>query len=298
MGAFRAQLFYQFIAESLIIVAIAFFIGIVFAEFFLPVFKNLYDVDLEFYSLISPDAIIAFLVIILLVSFLSAVYPAFLLSRYIPIKVLKGNFKTGSSGIWLRKSLIVFQFVISVVLIICTFIIRDQLNYINNKKLGFNKSQYSVLPVDETMAEKVSVLKNEFLKNSNIAGVTFATRTPVFINSTNHIFYDNKKIIVNQLGIDQDFLKTLGVELAAGNNFTPADTAIHSSLNPNAGLPILLNETALKQLNLTPDEAVGKTVLFREKECLVKGVIKDFHFNSMRGRYNLARAFLMDILVK
>ncbi|MEJ2613380.1 MAG: hypothetical protein P8Z35_00325, partial [Ignavibacteriaceae bacterium] len=249
-------------------------------------------------ALLSSNAIGAVLFIILLIGLLGASYPAFLLSKYKPIKVLKGNFKTGSSGVWIRKSLIVFQFVISVVLIICTLIIKDQLNYINNKKLGFDKNHIVVFTVDETMAGKVGVLKNEFLKSSNITGVTFATRTPVFINSTNNIVYDNRKIMVNQLGVDQDFLKTLGVKLIAGNNFTPADTAASSKDNSNEGLPILVNEAALGQLNLTAEKAVGTTVFYKGQKCLIKGVIKDFHFSSMRSSINPLVLFINGYLNK
>ncbi len=302
IGAVRGQLFYQFIAESFIIVSIAFLISIVFAEFILAVFKNVYGVNIELSALLSYNAIGAVLFIILVIGLLGASYPAFLLSRYKPIKVLKGNFKTGSSGIWIRKSLIIFQFVISVVLIICTLIIKAQLGYINNKKLGFDQNKIIVSSVDETMAGKANVLKNELLKNSNITGVTFTTRTPVFINSTSDIVYDDKKIMVNQLGVDLDFLKTLSVQLAAGSNFTPADTAAFSKGNSNEGLPILINETALKQLNLTPKDAVGKTVLYKRKRCLIKGVVKDFHFSSMRASINplvlFLNAYLNKIMVK
>ncbi len=298
IGAVRGQLIYQFITESFIIVTIAFFIGIVFAEFILPVFKNIYEVNLELSALLSPDAIGTVLFIILLIGLLGAGYPAFLLSKYKPVKVLKGNFKTGSSGIWIRKSLIIFQFAISVVLIICTLIIKDQLDYINNKKLGFDKNHIVVFPVDETMAGKAGVLKNEFLKNSGIKGVTFATRTPVFINSTNDIVYNNRKIMVNQLGVDLDFLSTLGVHLYEGNNFTPADTAVYSKSNSNQGLPILVNETALKQLNIKPENAVGTAVSFRGQKCFVKGVIKDFHFTSMRAGINPLVLFLNGYLNK
>ena len=301
MGAFRNQLFYQFTIESFIIVLISFFIGLLFVEFSLPAVKSLYGINLSLSSLITFKAINVVGGIILFIGILGAGYPAFILSRFQPIKVLKGNFKTGSSGAWLRKSLIVLQFIISVGLIICTLIIRDQLNYINNKKLGFDKNHIAVLPVDGSMKGKISTLKNELLKNSNIKGVTFATRTPVFINSTNHIVYNNEKIIVNQLGVDQDFLKTLGIKLVAGNNFTQADTIIPNPDKSKAGLPIILNETAVRQLNLTPEKAIGQTVLYRGRN-IIKGVIKDFHYDSMHKRITplllFINGYLKEMMVK
>lgn len=285
IGAFRLQLFYQFTAESFFVAVASFFIGLMFVEFALPVFKNLYGTRLTLSSLISTEGAVVLVLLILLIGLLGAAYPAFILSRFQPVKVLKGSFRTGS-GVWLRKGLIVFQFIISAALIICTFIIKDQLDYIQNKKLGYDKNNIAVLPVDETIIDKTNVLKNEFLKNSNIIGTTLATRTPVFINSTNHIVYDNKKILVNQLGVDRDFLKTLEVKLIAGSNFTQADTINYMSRTSNINLPIIVNETLLRQLNLPPDKAIGMALIYGGRNCMIKGVIKDFHFASMHVRIN------------
>ncbi len=284
IGAFRLQLFYQFIAESFFVAAVSFFTALMLVEFVLPIFKDLYGTGLALSSLISTEGAAVIIMLILLIGLLGAAYPAFILSRFQPAKVLKGSFKTGQSGVWLRKSLIVFQFVISSALIISTLIIKDQLDYIHNKKLGYDKNNIAVLPVDETMLDKTGVLKDEFLKNSNIKGVTLATRTPIFINSTGNIVYNNKKILVNQLGVDKDFLKTLGVKLTAGSNFTGADTINFMSRTSNTGLPIIVNETLLRELNISPDKAIGMTVVYGGRNCRIKGVIKDFYFASMHVR--------------
>ncbi len=302
IGALRKQLFYQFIAESIVIVSIAFLAGLMLIEFALPLFKDFFGENLSLYSLVSPGTIAVLGVIVVSISLFGGSYPALVLSGYQPIKVLKGNFKTGHSGVSLRKGLIIFQFIVSVGLIICTLIIRQQMDYIHNKKLGFDKSNIAVLPVDETMADKIPVIKNEFLNNSNISGVTLATRTPVFINSTNHILYHNKKIIVNQIGVDKNFLRTLGVQLIAGNNFTSADTINYMTNTSNKTLSVIVNEAAVKKLNLQPDEAIGKTFVLGRENCMIKGVIKDFYFASMHVRINplvlFPDGYLKEMMVK
>ena len=287
IGASRRQLLSQFISESFSAVVIALFIGLVLVEFALPTFTDVYGVKLAFSSLLSALAVAVLVSLILLIGFLGAGYPAFLLSMFQPARVLKGDFRTGSSGVWLRKSLIVLQFIISVGLIICTLVIGAQLSYMQNKKLGYEKNNVVVLPVNETMRDKVGALKNEFLRNSSVEDVTFATRTPVFINSTNDIRYHNKKILVHQIGVDVDFLKTLGVHLVAGSNFTRADTVNYMSGGSTTDLPIIVNETAVRQLDLTPGEAIGRTVVYgvdAGSTCKIKGVVHDFYFATMHER--------------
>jgi putative ABC transport system permease protein len=287
IGASRRQLVSQFVSESFFLVAIAFFVGLMLVEYALPTFRDLYGVKLAFSSLLSTQAFAVLISLILLIGFLGAGYPAFLLSMFQPAKVLKGDFRTGSSGVWLRKSLIVLQFIISVGLIICTLVIGDQLHYVQDKKLGYEKNNIVVLPVNESMHDRVGAVKDEFLKNSHVQGVTFATRTPVFINSTNDLLYHNKKILVHQIGVDVDFLKTLEVQLIAGGNFTRADTLNYMSDGAKTDLPVIVNETAVQQLGLTPEEAIGKMLVYgidAGSRCRIKGVIKDFYFASMHVR--------------
>ena len=301
-GALKHQLFYQFIAESLIIVFVAFLVALMLTEFAFPMFKVLLGISPEFSSLLTPWSLTFFVLIILSVGLIGGSYPALVLSRFQPIKVLKGNFKTGHSGTSLRKGLIIFQFIISIGLVICTLVINKQLNYIQNKKLGFDKNNILVLPVDATMSNKVDAIKNQFLSNTNIKDVTFATRTPVFINSTNSLRFNNKRIMVNQIGIDNEFLKTLGIHIIAGNNFTLANIENEASKNSNEISPIIVNEAAVKQLNLTADNAVGKTVSFEGRKRVIKGVVKNFYFASMHVKINplvlFPNGYLKKMMVK
>ena len=302
VGAIRRQLAYQFMGESFIVVMLALVFGLMLAELFLPTFNSLSGKQLQFSASLLPGIAAVLVMIILAIGLLGGGYPALLLSRFQPIKVLKGNFKTSASGLGLRRTLIVAQFVISVGLIITTLIIHDQMEYILNRNLGFDKNHIAVLPVDETMMPKVGALKSEFLNNSNITGVTFATRTPVSIKSGGDVLYDNRKIMVNQLGIDPDFLKTLRVQLLAGSNFTPADTFSFRSAVPSTGVPIMVNQTALKKMNLSVDDAIGKMVVWNGRNCRIKGVVRDFYFSSMRELINplvlFPQGYLNEMMVR
>ncbi len=284
VGALRRQLAYQFIGESFITVLMSSSLGLALAEILLPLFDSLSGETLQF-SISQTGAMTAtFAVIILFVGLLGGGYPAVILSGFQPIKVLKGNFKTSAHGLALRKTLIVTQFAVSAALIVSTFIIHAQMGYVLKRNLGFNKNDVAVLPVDGTMAGKIGALKSELLRDSNIRGVTVASRTPVFINSTNQIAYHRKKIEANQIGVDPDFIETLGVQLIAGSNFTATDTANYMSDDSTIVPSIIVNETALSKLGLTPDNAVGKLVAYGigGRECMIRGVVKDFYFSSMR----------------
>jgi putative ABC transport system permease protein len=282
IGAYRRQLTYQFMGESFIVVLFALIFGLMLAELFLPTFNSISGKQLEFSYSQLTEVVATIAVIGLIASLLGGVYPSLVLSRFQPIKTLKGNFKTANSGLRIRKALIVVQFVISVGLVISALIIRGQMNYILNANLGFDKDHVAALPMDDSIVGKTDALKSEFLNDSHITGVTFATRTPVSVDSRGNVQYNNGKIIVGQLGIDQDFLKTLGVQLVSGSNFTSADTFSFLAAVPADGVPIMVNETAVSKLDLTPRDAIGKMIVWNGRNCRIKGVIKDFRFSSMR----------------
>ncbi len=288
IGAFRRQLAHQFMGESLVTVLISLAFGLATAELLLPEFNFLSGKTLQFSVTQLPALAGVSGALVLFLGLLGGGYPALVLSRLQPAKVLKGRFTTGGPGLALRKVLIVSQFVISAALIIFTLIIHSQMSYILGRNLGFNKNDVAVLPVNSDMSGKVGTLKNELMSDPDIRSVTVASRTPVFINSANQMTYHGRKIMTNQIGIDPDFLKTLDVQLLAGSNISSEDTAAYMSDDPGTVMNIILNETAVKKLGMNPADAVGKMVDFgiAGRKCRIIGVVRDFYFSSMRELIN------------
>ncbi len=302
IGAFRKQLFGQFMGESIITVAIALFISLLMVKLLLPTFNLLSAKQLTFSSIFQPSAMWVLVAILLTIGLAGGSYPALILSAFNPLKVLKGNFKASSSGVWLRKSLIVIQFIISVSLIVCTIIIQSQLSFIQNKKLGYNKEHVVVLPSDKFVREKISTLKSEFRTNPNVLNISTCNQTPAFIPGQYSLMQDDKHMIVTAVRTDKDFIKTLELKLLSGSDFTDAEQLLADSIVKDMPRPIIINESAAKLLGWTAQQAVGKAIKFQGKNSVIKGVVNDFHFSSMHDAIGPFIIFLSgytsNILVK
>lgn len=291
-GALKAQVFGQFIGESVILSVIALLLSLGFTYLLLPVFSKLAERTLSTSSLFSPFTLLFSLAIILCISLLAGSYPAFILSRYQPVKVLKGAFKNTSSGLWLRKSLIVFQFVISAFLIVSVFIITKQLRFIQSTKLGFDKDHVLVLPNDDKVYAKLNTIKAEFKRDPDIISIASTVNDPTNIYGgyfiRNEVMGAEKGININATPVDEDFIKTAGLTIVAGSDFTAQDLkdATHSANDSNI-YHYILNETAAKQLGWTPQQAIGQKVYLGEsRPGLVKAVVQDFHSTSMHEPIN------------
>ncbi len=287
IGAGKGQLFWQFIGESTMLCLIAVVLSFIAAYLLLPFFNGLTAKELPARALFSYDIIIGALVLTFLVSLFAGSYPSILLSKIIPVKVLKGSFKNTGSGQWMRKSLIIFQFFISVLLIASTFIMQKQLSFIQNKNLGYNRDQVLVLPFDYKMHDKISVIKQEFKSNGNISGISVCARTPVNIesgyNMRSSIMPVNQQIAVTADPVDDEFIKTSGLQLIAGADLTEQD--LKDASPPKGVEPIyhfILNESAARELGWSPEQAIGKKMFMDEsRPGYVKGVVKDFNFESL-----------------
>jgi putative ABC transport system permease protein len=211
--------------------------------------------------------------------FIGGMYPALVLSGFNPIKTLKGNYKTGTSGVWLRKSLIVVQFVISVGLIVSTLIIHGQLTFIQNKKLGYNKDHIVMLPTDNFIRDKMHAMKSELLSNRNITSITTVNQSPVFIPGKYNMGLKGRNMIVTAVRTDKDFVKTMQLQLTNGTDFSLADQQLSDS--EEIQQPLIINEAAVKLLGWTSEQAIGQPISFQGRNCFIKGVVKDFHFSSM-----------------
>ncbi|HTJ13402.1 MAG TPA: ABC transporter permease [Dinghuibacter sp.] len=288
MGAGGRQLFWQFIGESLMMAGVSVFISLAVAELALPAFNQLTETELPPAAVFAPGVIGLLVASIVFIGLLAGIYPALVLSRFQPVKVLKGAFKNTDRGWWMRQSLIVFQFVISVFLIVSTVVVQKQLYYIQHRQLGYDREHVLVLPGDARMYDKLSLLKTEFGKTPGVSGLSATNNSPVNIlggyNMRTATMPEDQQIAVNANPIDEGYVRTTGLELVAGQDLTEQDvknTALPDSLRV---YQFLLNESAARELGWTPDKAVGQRMyLDATRPGFVKGVVRDFHFESLHN---------------
>lgn len=287
IGAEKMQLFWQFIGESALLCLVALVISFIAAALLLPAFNRLTEKDLPLAALFSLPVIAVAVGVALLVSLFAGCYPALILANFQPIRVLKGSFKNTGSGQWLRKSLIVFQFGISVLLIVTTFVIQRQLHYIQDKNLGYNREHVLILPMDEKMSANIGVIKQEFKADPNVVSISGCRSTPVSIgggyNMRSASMPENEQIAVTADPVDEDFVKTTGLQVVAGADLDQQDmAAVLNTDRQKNEFHFILNESAAKELGWTPRQAVGKKMfLDASRPGYVKAVVKDFNFESL-----------------
>lgn len=288
-GAVRRQIFWQFISESFLLSVFALLLSGLMVMLLLPVFNSLTDQDLRPSSLASPAVAVFSAVVVLSVSLLAGSYPALVLSRFQPVKVLKGAFKNSRSGLLLRRSLIVFQFVISVFLIVATFIMQNQLRYIQTKNLGYNREHILVMPTDGKVLEKMATLKSVFKAAPNVLHISTVQHNPTNIlggyNMRRADMPEGTQLLVTANPVDEEFIQTTGIPIVAGADFTEQDVKdVKKEKQEDKQYHFILNEAAAKELGWTAQQAIGKKMfLGNHRPGYVKAVVKDFHFASLHN---------------
>jgi len=303
VGAARRQLIRQFMGESLIYTAIAMVFALALTWAFLAVLNSLTGQALESGDIFQTNLLAGMAGILILVGFVSGSYPALYLSAVQPTKILRSAFETGTQGALFRKILVVVQFAISIILIISTMIFGRQLNFLVNKTLGFEKDGMVIIRNDRsTFRQDLQPLKSELLSDPRILGVTGSLMLPSSIGMYNTVTWEgagsNQEIAIMHNRVDYDFLDTYEIELAAGRNFSPefpGDTSAGSDASgPENSRSIIINEEALRQFGW--EDPIGKKVIqvFGEEKYFfnVVGVIRDFHFTSLRESIRPMNLFL------
>jgi len=293
MGAAKLQLFKQFIGESILITAIAVVLAIVFAIVLLPFFNQLSGNQFQYNVLADPLILVSLIISVVIIGFAAGVYPALLLSNAKLAKILKSGFSF-SSGQGVRKSLIVFQFIISIFLVITTIVILQQLSYIRNKDIGYNKSNIVVLPVSFKMLPQVAELKKAINNIPGVESVAAANNEPIDVKWGDAIkSKDGKGLTVNALPMDEDFIKTMQLKIVAGSDYNETDVLQMDTTNnyKNFHYSFMLNESAVKAMGWTPREAIGK-VISKNYDGRIKAVVKDFHFKSFHDPISPLLIFL------
>lgn len=287
IGAGRQQLFWQFIGESALLCLVSVILSMAVAALVMPYFNQLTEKQLQAGDLLSLPMIAFSLLIAACISLLAGSYPALILARFQPVKVLKGSFRNTASGQWLRQSLIVFQFVISVFLIVATFVVQKQLYYIQHKKLGYDREHVLVLPTDDKMYSRLPLIKQELKSDPDIISVSRCVRSPVEggggYNMRTALMPETEQMSVTANPVDEEYIRTTGLKIIAGTDFTEQDMKDVSTNDHEKRIyHFILNESAAKQLGWTPEEAVGKKMfLDNSRPGYVKAVVSDFHFSSL-----------------
>jgi putative ABC transport system permease protein len=284
LGAQRNALITQFLGESLLMSLLAFLLAIALALLTKPLFENLAQQSLT----INPNLLAAFAVLAITTGLLAGSYPAFYLSSFRPIAVLKGKFVNTLAALSIRKGLVVFQFTISVILIIVTLIISDQLHFLQKADLGFAKDQQIVIPLQSQQAKSTyRTLKSNLQGDSRILSIGAGSYYPGIVNAGSDNFHKrgqavNAGQLLNINHVDEDFIKTLGMQIIAGRNFDfdhlATDTFRH----------VILNEESVKRIGFaSPQAAIGERIISTYKgetsEDEIVGVVKDFHYESLHS---------------
>ncbi|HEY5825293.1 MAG TPA: ABC transporter permease [Cyclobacteriaceae bacterium] len=287
VGALKNQLFFQFIGESMIITFISFFAAFLLAQLGLTGFNMLTGKSFHSIELLQPEFIAICFLTAIVVALIAGAYPALAITAFKPVSILKGNFRTSAKGIWLRQTLVVFQFSISIVLIVGTLIILKQVNFIQNKRLGYEKENVLVLPLDRKTEEVYSQLKTELLRSGKAKFVARASESPTKLRGGYGISIEGGSdhgMITTATPVDEEFVPTMGMQIAYGRNFTEADSKTARADTTGNSYSFILNESALKELSIQQDKAIGTRVSLSGRKGSIVGVVKDFHFSSLHEK--------------
>jgi putative ABC transport system permease protein len=286
LGTERKRLVLQFLTESILMTIFSLGLGLVLAYLILPLFNEVAGKSLELKDVFSPMILPLLIALPFAVGVLAGSYPAFFLSRFRPIEVLKGKLNLGSKSGGLRSILVVFQFAISIILIIGTVIIYKQLNYIQTKNLGFNKDQVLVINNAYALGNNRNAFRNDLMQQPGVANSTYSAYLPVTNSSRSSNTFSKEAVLDSKSGInmqnwviDYDYIPTMGMDMLKGRNF--------SKEFGSDSLAIIINEATAKLLGYEDpigkklykvmghqtQETVGKTIV---------GVVKDFHYESLR----------------
>jgi putative ABC transport system permease protein len=279
IGAKTQQLFFQFTLETVVLFFFAAILAIVIIFLLMPLYNEISGKKL-FFRLSDSNVWKAAGLAILGTLILSSIYPATLLSSFRPIQSLKGKITTGIGAATFRKALVVFQFTISIILLVCTLIMSSQMKYIRSKDLGYDKNFVLTVPLTQEVVDHLDAIKTELKKQPGVINIAAsdAYNLSSVGQSTGDIDWEakpsNNNMIITQLSADKDFVPTMKMKFVEGGNFTgtPADSS-----------NFIVNESAVKKMGLKPPY-VGQQISFHGNKGTIIGVLKDFHFQSLKEK--------------
>jgi ABC-type antimicrobial peptide transport system permease subunit len=276
IGANNAAIIRQFLGEAIIFSMLALLFALVLVELFLPLFNSITLKNFSITSGISFGIFSSLFVFALVIGILSGWYPAFFLSSFRPATALKGLAASGRNGKYIRKTLVIFQFCLSIVLIIGTVVVYKQLDYIHSKELGLDKENIIFIPLDDSSKNKYNTIKAEFLNLTAVDTVAVTSALPTnMVNSTSAVSWDGRNpdetLLFHNIFVDQAFAETFRMEILEGRFFSED---IQSDSNT-----LVINEEAAKIIG--QDAIIGKKVYAYGIEFKIIGVLKNFHFKPL-----------------
>jgi putative ABC transport system permease protein len=284
VGAIRKQLIFQFLGESLLTALISVLLACVIVIVVLPVYGRLTGTVSTVNDLINPGLLLALTGIVIFTGLIAGSYPAFALSAFRPIAILRGRKGEGVKGNGLRRALVVGQFAVSLILISGTIVITQQVHYMKNKDLGFEKEQKLIIPVrtGANISRNYESVKTEFKKHSGVLGASVSSAVPARLGSGANVQLvgepDDKSQWMYYLFVDADFLPEYGIHPSVGRTF-------ERERDTQSGTVFLLNETAVRKFGWShPETALHKTIRsgYNGDVGKVVGVVKDFHFAGLQ----------------
>jgi len=286
LGSPKNKLISQFLVESVMLTFLAMLFAMGLVYLLLPYFNDLAGKQITIGFFLSYNALILEIALTLIVGLIAGIYPAFFLSSFQIISILKGNggSQQASKG-GLRSSLIVFQFAISTALIIATFIVYQQLHFMQNKKLGYDKNQVLVLNDTYTLGNNINAFKQQLLSDNRVVNATISDNVPGYNNMGGTEIYakdiaDKGTRTEIQSGIywiENSYIPTLGMHLAKGRNFYPS--------SPSDSASVIINEAAVRDLGFGNSDPIGKTIIRSgQLHYTIVGVVKDFHYTSAKQK--------------
>ena len=282
LGSERRQLVGQFISESLVFSLFALVFSFLLVFLLLPLFNNAFQLDLQRNLLFTPAILLGAMAILLLTGVAGGSYPAFYLSGFQPMAVLKGKLSKGTGNPQLRRALVTIQFAITLFMIIGTGIIYDQMNFLRNKELGFDKEHLMTFDLpDRNAREKFGVLRDQLLQRNKIDAVASATSSPGEGFSKQVMLVENSEGVMDEYGVDNyavdfDFFPGLSIPFVSGRNFS-------REFGTDSTLAAVVNESMVERMGW--EDAIGKRIQFQGNDTMpmakVIGVVKDFHQQSL-----------------
>ena len=278
IGARRGSLITQFFTEAILMSGIAIILSIIAINSLLPWFNNLANTQISIHYN-QPDFWLLVGAVFLITSLLSGSYPSFLLSSFDINKVLKGELSSGLSAVNLRKGLVIFQFLVSAILIMGAVSMRQQMHYLKNKDLGMNRDNIITIPANETLIKGYGVFKDKLAQNPSIATISAASEEPISIGSSTgdpewEGFTEDKRTIFRRLVADFNFVETMKIPLVEGR--------LPDKNRKADSIAIVVNETTAQVMEV--DNPVGKTLSFWGEDWKIVGMVKDFHLNSLHEK--------------